>query len=145
MILVPIYSLKMLWFLTQLLGSQLAAKTHQIQSPGSHFFQKFPGRGGAYPQTLLEQHALHTVYFTCGNITISRKVSPLQQKILYETLNLILYSDWLCITLLFNRASVQYSPVLHSSQHSSGLWCFSDCLNNPQQVPNQMRLAKVDL
>ena len=31
------YTIKMLWFWTQVLGSQLAAKTHQIQSPGSHF------------------------------------------------------------------------------------------------------------
>ena len=60
-----------------MLGSQLVAKTHQIRSPESHFF-KFPG--GACPQTTLEDHVVHTVYFTCRNLLSPKKFPPSSKK-----------------------------------------------------------------
>ena len=62
-----------------MLGSQLVSKTHQIQSPGSHFFQKYPG-GHAPRPPHLQEHALHTVYFTCGNLLSPKKIPPSSKK-----------------------------------------------------------------
>ena len=65
-----------------MLGSQLAAKTHQIQSQGS---KNFLGGGGMH-QTPLEGHNSHNVCFTHIHVCLLSPKSPSpKRKILYET------------------------------------------------------------
>ena len=67
-----------MWFWTQVLGSQLAAKTHQIQSQGSYFSKHFWG-------------ACHAPSVSHTSVSCPPKISTPQQKFLYETMNVVQY------------------------------------------------------
>ena len=108
----------------EVLGSQLAAKTHQIQSQGSYFFQTFSG-GGMPPDPPRRPQFVHCLFHT--HMLIIPKRSPPNPPSVISCMK-----PWLCILITPLHVKCDISQLLlrvwldnggHSQEDR--LWCHS--------------------